>query len=58
MIVFSDCDKCIHIKEMTGWCPCCDAFPEGIPTEVYFSKVKELKECKDGIKYEKKPEAQ
>jgi hypothetical protein len=54
MIVFSDCDNCIHKRKKEGWLPCCDAFPEGIPIDFDDSKVKELNECNNGIKYEHK----
>ena len=30
----------------------CDAFPDGIPYDFDDSKVKELEECNNGIKYD------
>lgn len=50
------CDECIHKREnIDGWKCACDAFPEGIPNDIILkTDVRKLKECNNGIKYEKK----
>ena len=53
--LFSNC-KHQRDKLLDGWIPCCDAFPEGIPLDFKFGKVKEMKECNNGIGFEKKEE--
>ena len=53
ILVGFDCSNCIHKRpKKDGWICACDAFPEGIPYEVYYGKPSELAECNDGIKYE------
>ena len=54
MICIVDCGKCKHHKKflLDGWKPCCDAFPNGIPMNFNFGKVKEMKECNNGIGHE------
>ena len=55
MIYFYDCDVCKHIheKNIDGWRPCCDAFPEGWPKKgPPVGGVKKLKECNNGYHYE------
>ena len=56
MICISDCFECKHQRDklLDGWIPCCDAFPDGIPLDFKFGKVKEMKECNNGIGFEKK----
>lgn len=56
MQCFHPCDECIHIRKTLkdGWIPCCDAFPDGIPDEVWNKNVTKLKECKNGFKYVKR----
>lgn len=56
MICVNDCGWCKHIndKKLDGWRPCCEAFPDGIPFDFDYSKVKEIKECNNGIGYEPK----
>ena len=50
-----DCDNCIHQREnIDGWKCCCDAFPEGTPEEILYGNPSQLKECNNGIKFEKK----
>lgn len=53
MIYISDCNNCKHIRDNIGWRMACDAFPDGIPLNFDDTKVKEIKECNNGIKYEK-----
>lgn len=50
--------ECKHQRDklLDGWIPCCDAFPDGIPLDFKFGKVKEMKECNNGIGFEKKEE--
>ena len=52
------CDSCIHRRPNTDggeWA--CDAFPDGIPNALVFkSNPAKLKECNNGIGYEKKAE--
>ena len=45
MICISDCFECKHQRDklLDGWIPCCDAFPDGIPLDFKFGKVKEMK---------------
>ncbi|MCH5297885.1 MAG: glutamyl-tRNA amidotransferase [Ruminococcus sp.] len=53
MICVVDCGECKHQKPLIdGWRPCCDAFPDGIPMDFDYSKVKEIKECNNGIGFE------
>lgn len=55
MICVVDCGNCKHqSKLLDGWRPCCDAFPDGIPMDFDFGKVKEIKECNNGIGFEPK----
>lgn len=54
MIAISDCNKCKHKRERKGFQMCCDAFPDGIPYSFDDEKVKEMKECNNGIGYEPK----
>lgn len=56
MIYISDCCECKYQRDelLDGWIPCCDAFPDGIPLNFKFGKAKELKECNNGIGFEKK----
>ena len=56
MICISDCSKCKHQRKdlLDGWRPCCDAFPNGIPLDFKFGKVKEMKKCYNGIGFEEK----
>ena len=53
MVCVSICDTCIHQREnIDGWKCCCDAFPEGYPSDFTESNARELKECNNGIGYE------
>lgn len=54
MICISACVDCIHRRDYKkdGWIPTCDAFPDGMPLDFDIGKVKELKECNNGIGYE------
>lgn len=52
MICIDACSSCKHERELLdGWRFCCDAFPQGAPLDFPFGKVKELKECNNGIGY-------
>lgn len=48
------CDRCIHKRpNIDGWKCVCDAFPNGIPTEIILkSDPRKLPECNNGIKFE------
>ena len=48
------CDRCIHIRpNIDGWTAACDAFPDGIPSEILFhTDTTKLPECNNGIGYE------
>ena len=53
MICINECRKCKHKRPLIdNWLSCCDAFPEGKPIDFDFSKVKEIKECNNGIGFE------
>ncbi len=54
MLYIDDCSTCKHKRPLKdGWDFCCDAFPNGMaPRDFPFGKVKELKECNNGIGYE------
>lgn len=55
MIYITDCANCKHALPLKdGWIDCCDAFPNGVPFDFDYSKVKEIKECNNGIGYEPK----
>lgn len=55
MICINDCSTCKHSRPLIdNWLDCCDAFPDGIPTDFDYGKVKTLKECNNGIGYEPK----
>lgn len=56
MFYLTECYNCIHDRDymIDGWIPTCDAFPDGIPMDFPYGKVKELKECNNGIGYEVK----
>lgn len=58
MICISACVDCIHRRDYKkdGWIPTCDAFPDGMPLDFDIGKVKELKECNNGIGYEEAQE--
>ncbi len=58
MICISACVDCIHRRDYKkdGWIPTCDAFPDGMPLDFDIGKVKELKECNNGIGYEEAEE--
>ena len=58
MICISACVDCIHRRDYKkdGWIPTCDAFPDGMPLDFDIGKVKELKECNNGIGYEETEE--
>lgn len=50
-----DCCNCKHERPLKdGWNFCCDAFPEGALVGFPFGRVKEMKECNNGIGYEEK----
>ena len=53
------CDNCIHKRaNIDGWKCACDAYPEGIPTEVIlYTDVSKTKECNNNIGYESKNKA-
>jgi hypothetical protein len=57
MIVFTDCDKCINRTNNKGFQMACRAFPNGIPYGFEQNNVRELKECKNGIKFEERTKA-
>lgn len=53
MICINDCGNCKHQRPLIdGWLDCCDAFPDGIPMDFDYSKVKDMKECNNGIGFE------
>ena len=54
MTYINDCRNCKHKRPLKdGWDFCCDAFPNGMaPRDFPFGKVKEMKECNNGIGYE------
>ena len=55
MICVNDCKDCKHKRPLKdGWRSCCDAFPYGRPTDFDYSKVRQLKECNNGIGFEEK----
>lgn len=56
MICIIDCINCVHNRKelIKGWIDCCDAFPEGRSLDFQYDKVKEKKECNNGIGYEEK----
>lgn len=55
MICVVDCGKCKHQRNLLdGWRPCCDAFPDGIPMNFDFSRIKKIEECNNGISFEEK----
>lgn len=57
MICIIDCHDCKHkLPLIDGWRSCCEAFPNGIPLDFDYSKVKMSKECNNGIGYEQKDE--
>lgn len=54
MICVIDCYDCKHkLPKIDGWRSCCEAFPNGIPYDFDYSKVKTNSECNHGIGYEK-----
>lgn len=58
MIGIIDCSECKHRRPLLdGWKSCCDAFPNGRPFDFDYSAVKHLKECNNGIKFEKEEKA-
>lgn len=54
MVCVQDCAFCIHRRseKIDGWIPTCDAFPNGKPDDFDYSKVREIKECNNGIGFE------
>lgn len=55
MIYIDECQNCKHERPLKdGWKFCCDAFPEGTPLKFPFGRVKEMKECNNGIGFEEK----
>lgn len=53
MICLNDCSNCKHqLPLKDGWLACCEAFPDGRPLGFDYSKVKEIKECNNGIGFE------
>ena len=54
MLFLDECCNCKHKKPLKdGWDFCCDAFPDGmVPKTFPFGKVRELKECNNGIGFE------
>ncbi|WP_147613853.1 glutamyl-tRNA amidotransferase [Treponema pectinovorum] len=57
MICIEECAVCIHQRHdlKDGWIPTCDAFPDGKPKNFNYGRVTEMKECNNGIGYEKDP---
>jgi hypothetical protein len=54
------CDNCAHCHSVLadGWKPACDAFPHGIPAELYLhTDPAELPECANGIRFEPQKKA-
>ena len=58
MICLWECDSCIHARDekVDGWIFACDAFPKGMPMDFDMGRVREMKECNNGIGYEEKEE--
>lgn len=55
MICINDCKNCKHERPLLdGWLDCCDAFPNGIPIDFDYSKVRKIEECNNGIGFELK----
>lgn len=53
MICVIECSNCMHKRPLlNGWKHCCDAFPNGIPMDFDYSKVKQIKKCNNGIGFE------
>ncbi len=53
------CSKCRHRFKnlLDGWKTACDAYPNGIPTEIIIdSDVRTLDECAPGYKWEPREE--
>ena len=49
------CDVCKHQRDnIDGWKCACDAFPDGIPSEMFKTNPRKLDECNNGIKFEEK----
>ncbi len=52
MIFASFCDTCTHQREnIDGWKCACDAFPEGIPANIFRGNPSKLEQCNNGIGY-------
>ena len=55
MICIDDCGSCKYERPLKdGWKFVCDAFSDGSPKNFPFGKVKQIKECNNGIGYEPK----
>lgn len=53
MICIADCIYCKHDRKLyDGWRHYCDAFPEGIPFDFDYSKVRTTKEYNNRIGFE------
>lgn len=53
MIGVIDCAKCKHMLPLKdGWLICCEAFPNGHPTDFDYRGLEERKECNNGIGFE------
>ena len=56
MVCVTDCSLCKHSRKIKidNWIPTCDAFPNGQPLDWDYGRVKDIKECNNGIGFEPK----
>ena len=54
MIRFCDCDFCVHCTDLKNGHAICDAFPDGVPYEHMDKDLEHMKECNNGIGFERR----